>query len=80
MDNIRKTNLAVHEWIGLLVYWIAGRISVLFPGPMSVTLLTGAPVAVMARKIPCFPRREFVSPANRRARQLIAQWLHLLEN
>ena len=35
MDNIRKTNLAVHEWIGLLVYWMAGRISVPFPGPMS---------------------------------------------
>ena len=35
MDGIRKTDLAVHEWVGLLVYWMAGRISVLFPGPMS---------------------------------------------
>jgi uncharacterized SAM-binding protein YcdF (DUF218 family) len=35
VNNIRKTNRAVHEWIGLLVYWIAGRISVPFPGPMS---------------------------------------------
>ena len=35
LNNIRKTNRAVHEWIGLLVYWMAGRISVLFPGPPS---------------------------------------------
>jgi uncharacterized SAM-binding protein YcdF (DUF218 family) len=35
MDGIRKTDLAVHEWIGLLVYWMAGRMSVLFPGPTS---------------------------------------------
>jgi uncharacterized SAM-binding protein YcdF (DUF218 family) len=35
LNNIRKTNRAVHEWIGLLVYWMTGRISALFPGPMS---------------------------------------------
>jgi uncharacterized SAM-binding protein YcdF (DUF218 family) len=35
VNNIRKTNQAVHEWIGLLVYWMTGRISVPFPGPMS---------------------------------------------
>ena len=34
MDNIRKTNLATREWLGLLVYWMTGRISVLFPGPL----------------------------------------------
>ena len=26
---------AVHEWGGLLVYWITGRIAVLFPAPLS---------------------------------------------
>jgi uncharacterized SAM-binding protein YcdF (DUF218 family) len=35
VHNIGETNRAVHEWIGLLVYWFTGRISVLFPGPMS---------------------------------------------
>jgi uncharacterized SAM-binding protein YcdF (DUF218 family) len=35
LTNIRKTNRAVHEWIGLMVYWITGQISVPFPGPIS---------------------------------------------
>ena len=35
MGGIGITDLVVHEWIGLLVYWITGRISVPFPGPMS---------------------------------------------
>ena len=35
MGGIGITDLAVHEWIGLLAYWITGRISELFPGPMS---------------------------------------------
>ena len=35
MGGIGKTDLAVHEWIGLMVYWMSGRISVPFPGPMS---------------------------------------------
>jgi uncharacterized SAM-binding protein YcdF (DUF218 family) len=34
MGGIGITDLAVHEWIGLLAYWITGRISVPFPGPM----------------------------------------------
>ena len=33
--GIGKTDRAIHEWIGLMVYWITGRISVPFPGPMS---------------------------------------------
>ena len=35
MGGIGITDLAVHEWIGLLAYWITGRISEPFPGPMS---------------------------------------------
>lgn len=27
------TDAAVHEWIGLLAYWLTGRIPTLFPGP-----------------------------------------------
>jgi len=33
MGGINRLNTAVHEWLGLLAYWIAGRIPVLFPGP-----------------------------------------------
>jgi uncharacterized SAM-binding protein YcdF (DUF218 family) len=35
MGGIGITDLVVHEWIGLLAYWITGRISEPFPGPMS---------------------------------------------
>ena len=35
MGGIGITDLVVHEWIGLLVYWITGRISEPFPGSMS---------------------------------------------
>ncbi len=28
-----STDFAVHEWIGLVVYWLTGRTSALFPGP-----------------------------------------------
>ena len=33
LGGIRKTDSAVHEWLGLFAYWITGRIPVLFPGP-----------------------------------------------
>src|SRR3974390_3451087 len=33
MGGIRGLDIAVHEWLGLLAYWITGRIPVLFPGP-----------------------------------------------
>jgi uncharacterized SAM-binding protein YcdF (DUF218 family) len=33
--NIRKTDQAVHEWIGLLAYWATRRTSVPFPKPTS---------------------------------------------
>lgn len=32
-DGLRRTDTAVHEWVGLLVYWLSGRSSALFPGP-----------------------------------------------
>jgi len=32
-DGLRRTNTAVHEWVGLAVYWLTGRSSELFPAP-----------------------------------------------
>jgi uncharacterized SAM-binding protein YcdF (DUF218 family) len=32
-DGLLRTDIAVHEWVGLLVYWATGRSSALFPGP-----------------------------------------------
>jgi uncharacterized SAM-binding protein YcdF (DUF218 family) len=32
-DGLRLTALAAHEWVGLLMYWITGRSSELFPAP-----------------------------------------------
>jgi hypothetical protein len=34
MGGIGVIDRAVQEWTGLLVYWIAGRISKPFPAPM----------------------------------------------
>lgn len=34
MGGIRRTDAAVHEWLGLLAYWLTGRTNELFPGPM----------------------------------------------
>jgi uncharacterized SAM-binding protein YcdF (DUF218 family) len=31
--GLAKTNVAVHEWIGLFGYWLTGRSSALFPAP-----------------------------------------------
>jgi uncharacterized SAM-binding protein YcdF (DUF218 family) len=31
--GLGATDLATHEWAGLLVYWLTGRTSELFPGP-----------------------------------------------
>ncbi len=33
-DGLRRTDTAVHEWIGLFVYWLTGKSSELFPGPV----------------------------------------------
>jgi uncharacterized SAM-binding protein YcdF (DUF218 family) len=32
-DGLSRTDVAVHEWIGLLAYRLAGKTKVLFPGP-----------------------------------------------
>jgi uncharacterized SAM-binding protein YcdF (DUF218 family) len=34
MDGIGRTDTAVHEWLGLFIYWITGRISAPFPKPI----------------------------------------------
>jgi uncharacterized SAM-binding protein YcdF (DUF218 family) len=33
VDGLRRTDTAVHEWVGLAVYWLTGRSSELFPVP-----------------------------------------------
>ena len=33
-DGIRRTDAAVHEWLGLFIYWASGRIATPFPKPM----------------------------------------------
>lgn len=32
-NGLRRTDIAMREWIGLLAYWLTGRIPSLFPGP-----------------------------------------------
>lgn len=32
-DGLRRTDTAVREWVGLFVYWFAGRSAELFPAP-----------------------------------------------
>ena len=31
--GLRRTDTAVHEWVGLFAYWVTGRSAALFPGP-----------------------------------------------
>jgi|SRR5215472_1635909 len=33
-EGLQRTDAAVHEWIGLLVYWLTGRSSEFLPGPI----------------------------------------------
>ena len=33
-EGLSRTDTAVHEWLGLVVYWLTGRSSELFPGPL----------------------------------------------
>ncbi|MBN9252081.1 MAG: YdcF family protein [Mesorhizobium sp.] len=32
-DSVQNTTLAIREWIGLVAYWLSGRIDKPFPGP-----------------------------------------------
>jgi uncharacterized SAM-binding protein YcdF (DUF218 family) len=32
-DGLRRTDTAMREWVGLVVYWLTSRSSALFPGP-----------------------------------------------
>ena len=32
-DSLQNTTVAIREWVGLLAYWLSGRIDELFPGP-----------------------------------------------
>jgi uncharacterized SAM-binding protein YcdF (DUF218 family) len=32
--GLARTDIAVHEWVGLLTYWLAGRSATLFPAPL----------------------------------------------
>jgi hypothetical protein len=30
-EGLRRTDTAMHEWLGLAIYWLTGRTSELFP-------------------------------------------------
>jgi uncharacterized SAM-binding protein YcdF (DUF218 family) len=32
-DGLRRTDTAVHEWVGLFAYWLTGQTATLFPAP-----------------------------------------------
>ena len=34
--GLERADTAMHEWIGLLIYWLTGRSAQLFPGPNDV--------------------------------------------
>ena len=43
MGDIRLTDAAAHEWLGLFVYWITGRLPVMFPAPQPSECPTSTP-------------------------------------
>ena len=34
-EGLGYTDIGLREWIGLLAYWLTGRIDELFPGPVT---------------------------------------------
>jgi uncharacterized SAM-binding protein YcdF (DUF218 family) len=32
-EGLRRTDIAMREWVGLLIYWLTGRSAELFPAP-----------------------------------------------
>jgi uncharacterized SAM-binding protein YcdF (DUF218 family) len=54
-EGLQRVDIATHEWVGLLAYWITGRSDTLFPGPKPVEAcdLGTAPVGSQ----PAFPCR-----------------------
>lgn len=34
--GLARTDVAIHEWVGLIAYWATGRSSELFPGPRKI--------------------------------------------
>jgi uncharacterized SAM-binding protein YcdF (DUF218 family) len=40
-EGLRRTDTAVREWVGLVVYWLAGKSSELFPAPISSAPVRG---------------------------------------
>ena len=55
-EGLRRVDMAVHEWVGLLAYWLAGRTDSLFPGPkpaVGCDLATARPGS--AQVSPCRP-------------------------
>jgi uncharacterized SAM-binding protein YcdF (DUF218 family) len=57
-EGLQRVDIAAHEWVGLLAYWITGRSETLFPGPKPVaacdpgTAQVGSPPARPCRPSP----------------------------
>ncbi len=34
VDGLERTDIGIREWIGLLAYWVTGKIDDLLPGPV----------------------------------------------
>ncbi len=39
-SGLSRADVAIHEWTGLVVYWLTGRSSELFPGPRMLAAAT----------------------------------------
>ena len=33
IDSLQNTTIAIREWVGLIAYWLTGRIDSVLPGP-----------------------------------------------